>query len=76
VTSTDVAPAEQAGAQAGRGCARVRVRDNGCGLKADHRLGLGLTGMRERILALGGSLSVASGEAGVTVEAIIPNAAH
>ena len=77
-TSVDVTiePAEQAGAQAGRGCARVRVRDNGCGLKADHRLGLGLTGMRERILALGGSLSVASGEAGVTVEAIIPNAAH
>ena len=77
-TSVDVTiePAEQAGAQASRGCARVRVRDNGCGLKADHRLGLGLTGMRERILALGGSLSVASGEAGVTVEAIIPNAAH
>lgn len=52
--------------------ARVRVSDDGCGLKADHRLGLGLTGMRERILALGGSLTVASAGTGVTVEALIP----
>jgi two-component system, NarL family, sensor histidine kinase UhpB len=58
-----------------RGCARVCVRDNGSGLRPDHRLGLGLTGMRERILALGGSLSVASGASGVTVEAIIPKGA-
>jgi two-component system sensor histidine kinase UhpB len=56
----------------GRGGALVRVRDNGSGLRADHRLGLGLTGMRERILALGGSLTVASGESGVTVEAVVP----
>jgi two-component system sensor histidine kinase UhpB len=55
--------------------ARVRVSDDGCGLKADHRLGLGLTGMRERILALGGSLTVASGGTGVTVEALIPQQA-
>ena len=58
-----------------RGGARVRVCDNGGGLKPDHRLGLGLTGMRERILALGGSLTLASGESGVTVEAVIPRAA-
>jgi len=51
------------------------VCDNGGGLKPDHRLGLGLTGMRERILALGGSLTLASGESGVTVEAVIPRAA-
>lgn len=63
-------------AQGGRGCALVRVRDNGRGLEPDHKLGLGLTGMRERILALGGTLSVASSDGGVTVEAIIPNAAH
>lgn len=55
--------------------ARVRISDDGCGLKADHRLGLGLTGMRERILALGGSLTVASGGTGVTVEALIPQQA-
>ena len=57
----------------GRGGALVRVRDNGGGLRPDHRLGLGLTGMRERILALGGSLTIASGEGGVTVEAVVPN---
>src|SRR4051794_28242034 len=61
---------------AGRGAALVRVRDNGGGLRPDHRLGLGLTGMRERILALGGTLTVASGEAGVTVEAVVPNDAR
>lgn len=60
----------------GRGGALVRVRDNGSGLRADHRLGLGLTGMRERILALGGSLTVASGDGGVTVEAVVPNDAR
>src|SRR3977135_2736812 len=52
--------------------ALVRVRDNGSGLSPDHRLGLGLTGMRERILALGGTLTVASSEGGVIVEALVP----
>ena len=70
-----VEPAEQPGTYGNRGCALVRIRDNGCGLTSDHKLGRGLTGMRERILALGGTLSVASSEGGVTVEAIIPNAA-
>ncbi|MBV9530651.1 MAG: HAMP domain-containing protein [Bradyrhizobium sp.] len=72
-----VEPAERPqGTTGGRGCAMVRVRDNGCGLKPDHKLGFGLTGMHERILALGGTLSVASSDGGVTLEAIIPNAAH
>jgi two-component system sensor histidine kinase UhpB len=78
-TSVDVTiePAEQPkGPQGGRGCALVRVRDNGKGLKPGHRLGLGLIGMRERILALGGSLTVASGDGGVTVEALIPKGSH
>ena len=56
----------------GRSYALVRVRDNGNGLRPDHKLGLGLTGMRERILALGGTLTVASGDGGVTVEAVVP----
>jgi two-component system sensor histidine kinase UhpB len=64
------------GVQATRDCALVRVRDNGRGLRPGHKLGLGLTGMRERILALGGSLTVASGESGVTVEALIPKGSH
>ena len=56
----------------GRGGARVRVCDNGRGLSPDHKLGLGLIGMRERILALGGTLTVASSDSGVTVEAMVP----
>jgi len=68
-----VEPAElPAGPRGDRGSALVRVRDNGSGLRPDHRLGLGLIGMRERILALGGSLTVASGDGGVTVEAVVP----
>lgn len=54
------------------GCALVQVHDNGSGLRPDHKLGLGLTGMRERIVALGGTLTVASSDAGVLVEAVVP----
>jgi two-component system sensor histidine kinase UhpB len=61
-----------AGTHGGRACALVRVRDDGSGLRPDHKLGLGLTGMRERILALGGSLKIASEEGGLTVEAVVP----
>jgi two-component system, NarL family, sensor histidine kinase UhpB len=71
-----VEPVELPSGLAGRGGALVRVRDNGGGLRADHKLGLGLTGMRERILALGGSLTIASGDNGVTVEAVIPKDAR
>jgi two-component system sensor histidine kinase UhpB len=72
--NVSVEPAEQpAGLHADRGFARVRVRDNGSGMKPDHKLGFGLTGMRERILALGGTLTIASDEGGVTVEALVPN---
>ena len=62
-----------AGGIAGRrDYALVRVCDNGRGLQPDQKFGLGLTGMRERLLALGGTLTVASGESGVTVEAMVP----
>ena len=71
-----IEPAEQpTGMHGSRGCARVRISDNGRGLRPDHKLGLGLTGMRERILALGGTLSIASDDSGVTVEAIVPKGA-
>ncbi|MBV8922187.1 histidine kinase [Bradyrhizobium sp.] len=53
----------------------LRVRDNGAGLPAAHRSGFGLMGMRERVLALGGTLTVASSEQGVLVEALVPNGA-
>ncbi|WP_027525739.1 histidine kinase [Bradyrhizobium sp. Ec3.3] len=71
-----IEPAELPGvAREGRGCARVRVCDNGRGMEEGQKLGFGLVGMRERILALGGTLNVASSEGGVTVEALIPTAA-
>ncbi|MCK1386659.1 histidine kinase [Bradyrhizobium sp. 21] len=59
----------------GRGCARVRVSDNGRGMEPGQKLGFGLVGMRERILALGGTLNVVSGDGGLTVEAMVPTAA-
>jgi two-component system sensor histidine kinase UhpB len=64
--------AQPAGRRGGQGGALVRISDNGRGLDPVHRLGRGLTGMRERILALGGTLTVASGDGGVTVEAVVP----
>jgi two-component system, NarL family, sensor histidine kinase UhpB len=71
--NVSIEPAERpTGVQSNRDYALVRVRDNGRGLKAGHKFGLGLTGMRERILALGGTLTVASGESGVTIEALVP----
>jgi two-component system sensor histidine kinase UhpB len=50
----------------------VSVRDNGAGLPADHKQGFGMLGMRERVLALGGTMTVASTDQGVTVEALVP----
>jgi two-component system sensor histidine kinase UhpB len=50
----------------------VSVRDNGAGLPIDHKQGLGMIGMRERVLALGGTMTIASTHHGVTVEALVP----
>jgi two-component system sensor histidine kinase UhpB len=55
------------------GAALVRVRDNGGGFASDSGSGFGLIGMRERVMALGGSVTVTSTDAGVIVEAIVPN---
>lgn len=74
-TAVDITiePAErQTGIHGSRSCAMVRVRDNGRGLRPDYRFGRGLTGMRERILALGGTLDIISASDGVTVEAFVP----
>jgi two-component system, NarL family, sensor histidine kinase UhpB len=71
--NVSIEPAERpAGAKGNRDYALVCVRDNGRGLKPGEKFGLGLTGMRERILALGGTLTVASGEEGVTIRAMVP----
>jgi two-component system sensor histidine kinase UhpB len=69
-----IEPADQL-TRDGRGCARVRVSDNGRGMEPGQKLGFGLVGMRERILALGGTLNVMSGDGGLTVEALVPTAA-
>ncbi|AMA59475.1 histidine kinase [Bradyrhizobium sp. CCGE-LA001] len=69
-----IEPAGQLGRD-GRFCARVRVSDNGRGMELGQKLGFGLVGMRERILALGGTLNVVSGDGGLTVEALVPMAA-
>jgi two-component system, NarL family, sensor histidine kinase UhpB len=74
--NVSIAPVERPeGSRDARDYALVRVCDNGRGLKPDHKFGLGLTGMRERLLALGGTLTVASGERGVTIEAMVPTGA-
>jgi two-component system, NarL family, sensor histidine kinase UhpB len=74
--NVSIEPVERtAGPQHDRDFALVRVCDNGHGLMPETRYGLGLTGMRERLLALGGSLTVASTDGGVTIEAMVPTAA-
>lgn len=66
-------PSRQTGtAPAGSEAIMVSVRDNGAGLPPDHKQGFGLIGMRERVLALGGTMTVASTHHGVTVEALVP----
>ena len=55
----------------------VRVEDDGGGdaAKVAQSAGFGLTGIRERVAALGGSLSIARATGGVSVAATIPLAA-
>jgi two-component system sensor histidine kinase UhpB len=54
----------------------VSIRDDGAGLPDDHKQGLGLTGMRERVEALGGTLEMTSSGSGSTVRATIPLGAN
>ncbi|WP_175479799.1 histidine kinase [Paracoccus homiensis] len=51
---------------------RMILADDGQGMAADHREGTGLTGMRERITALGGSLGLSSTPNGTTLDARLP----
>jgi len=67
-----IEPLQQTTAGHPRSYTRVRVHDDGRGLSPEHKLGRGLVGMRERLLALGGTLTVASTGTGVTIEAMVP----
>lgn len=51
---------------------RMILTDDGTGFAAGSREGTGLTGMRERITLLGGSLDLSSDETGTTIEASLP----
>ena len=57
----------------------LTVRDDGRGLPASHgdrRQGMGMMGMRERAVLLGGELDViSSGSGGTTIKAVVPGAA-
>jgi two-component system sensor histidine kinase UhpB len=57
---------------AARQTIRVEVRDNGSGLPADYKTGLGTIGMRERVAALGGRVSLNSTPEGLLIEALVP----
>ena len=50
----------------------ITVRDDGGGIAPDHRVGLGLSGMRERVGALGGTLVLDNGSPGTVVRIMIP----
>lgn len=69
-----VGPFEDGGNGETNGGLIVRVSDNGRGLDPDGHSGFGLIGMRERVWALGGTLTIASNGDGVTIEAVIPAA--
>jgi signal transduction histidine kinase len=51
----------------------AEVSDDGCGFAVDGvRGGFGLTGMRERVLIVGGTLTIESSDTGTTVVASVP----
>lgn len=53
----------------------LEVADEGCGMPQSargHRLGVGITGMRERVRLLGGSLEIQSSDRGTTMRAVLP----
>ncbi|HEY6816965.1 MAG TPA: PAS domain-containing protein [Croceibacterium sp.] len=57
------------------GVARLEITDDGVGLDASQTLGVGLSGMQERMRRLGGDVQLSSGPAGTTLRATVPLAA-
>ena len=68
----EILVAPTGGANAEPRAIAVSVRDNGEGLPRDYKQGFGLTGMQERVEALGGIMEVASTGEGSTLTARIP----
>jgi two-component system sensor histidine kinase UhpB len=50
----------------------VEISDNGIGMPADFVIGRGLTGMRERVRALGGTFELSRSEARTYVRCRLP----
>lgn len=59
-------------AQDGGRLLQVSVRDDGGGIAPGHRVGLGLSGMRERVEALSGRFTLDNGAPGTVVRIVIP----
>jgi two-component system sensor histidine kinase UhpB len=59
-------------AAAGGRALHLTIRDDGSGIAPEHGLGLGLSGMRERVEALGGTFRLDNGQPGAVVRITIP----
>jgi two-component system sensor histidine kinase UhpB len=65
--------ADGAGSGAGSGAVEVRIDDNGVGAEEELAPGFGITGMHDRVRALGGRLAIATApDGGTSVVAAIP----
>ncbi len=62
----------EAEAREAEGQVLVTIRDNGSGIPAEHGTGLGLSGMRERVEALGGTFALDKAGPGAIVRITIP----
>ena len=51
---------------------RLRIEDDGCGIAADHRAGLGLITMRERARLVGGELTIDSRPGRTRIDVVLP----
>ncbi len=62
--------------EGGPGTVRLTLRDDGVGLAPGRAVGMGLTGIKERVHALGGSVSITAAAAGGTCLDIVLPAGH
>ena len=56
----------------GEGLLHVTIRDDGGGIPDEHRTGFGLSGMRERVGALGGTFALDKASPGTVVRITLP----